>query len=49
MNKQADYIKREDAAELIRSYCKDLISKGEHDIDVIDLNADIQKKLRRTL
>lgn len=44
MNK-LDYIKREDAAELIRSYCKDLISKGKCDVEVTEFNSDIQKKL----
>ena len=44
MNK-LDYIKREDAAELIRFYCKDLISKGKYNVEVTEFNSDIQKKL----
>lgn len=45
MSNSTDYIKRKDVAELIRTYCIDLIDHGKDNVEVTEFNADIQKKI----
>ena len=45
MSNPTDYIKREDVAKLVRTYCKDLVNRNKDSVEVTEFNADIQRKL----
>lgn len=45
MSNPTDYIKREDVAKLVRTYCKDLVNRDKDSVEVTKFYADIQRKI----